>query len=162
LFAHFDGEDWMLTRLRFEFAMLVLSFKKDVDDPDRPGIPLDHLNFYYSKYFNKGINTKLFGASDTAEVLSLIKDAVSTKDNILVSQLTDDIESLDIFVKLTEEGRRERCRRIEAGDETARLKFTAPKESAAPKPAAKADPKAAPKAAPAAKLGAAPKAGGKK
>lgn len=70
-------------------------------------------------------------------------------------------------MKLTEEGRRERCRRIEAGDETARLKFTAPKEAARPVPApAKPDPKAAAKAEvkPAAKLGAtpAPKAGVKK
>merc|ERR1719433_360582 len=35
-----------------------------------------------------------------------------------------DLENPDMFVKLTEENRRERQRRIDAGDETARLKFS--------------------------------------
>lgn len=136
LYAEFSGEDWMFARLRFEFGMLTWSFKKDIDDPDRVGIPMDHVGFYFQKYFGKGLNTKQFGASDTTELLMLIKDTAGVKDNLLVSQLTDDVDNLDIFVKLTEEARRERCRRIEAGDETARLKFTAPKEQPA-KPAAK-------------------------
>merc|ERR1712139_408346 len=108
--------------------MLVWSFKKDTDDPDRVGIPLDHLGFYYNKYFQKSINCKAFGVAETKELLAFIHDAVVIKDSLLVSQLTDDIDHLDIFVKLTEEQRRERSRRIEAGDETARLKFLAPQK----------------------------------
>lgn len=74
----------------------------------------------------------------------MIKDTVSTKDGLVVSTLSDDLESLEIFLKLTEEHRRERQRRIDAGDETARLKFQPPPESkpVAPKPKPEAEPKA--------------------
>merc|ERR1711874_184360 len=79
-------------------------------------------------------------------------------DSLLTLQLSDDVESLDIFIKLTEESRRERQRRIDAGDETARLKFVAPVEKkAVEKPAPKVVDK--PGAAPKAEAG--EKAGGK-
>merc|ERR1719324_1256610 len=70
----------------------------------------------------------------------MIPDTVSTKDGVLSAQLADDLDGFDIFVKLAEEHRRERQRRIDAGDETARLKFqppTEPKQVAETKTAAK-------------------------
>jgi len=134
LFHNFTFEDWELMNLRFQFCWLVLSFKVDVKDEDRSGIPSDHLNYYFGKYYGNPINTKKYGMSNIEEVLSLIKDTVTTKDGLVVSQLSDDLDSLEIFVKLTEEHRRERQRRIDAGDETARLKFMPPAE---PKPVAK-------------------------
>ena len=45
---------------------------------------------------------------------------------VLTSQLDALVEAPDIFVKLTEESRRERKRRAEAGDETSQLKYTVP------------------------------------
>ncbi|CAE8628155.1 unnamed protein product [Polarella glacialis] len=47
------------------------------------------------------------------------------------SQLDGELESNDVFVKLTEEARRERLRRIDAGEEGAALKFNnrAPQDS---------------------------------
>jgi len=166
LYAKFAFEDWELVKLRFEYAIMLMSFKKDCDDPDRSGVPVDHLGFYYQKYFRKAINLKAYGAAAEADIFALIKDVVSTKDGLLISQLSDDLESLDIFLKLTEEGRRERQRRIDAGDETARLKFVAPPKpaekpaAAAPKVAPKADAKPAAKAE-AAKMTPAPKKEGK-
>jgi len=141
LFDTFTFEDWELMRLRFQLCLLVLSFKVDCNDPDRAGIPMDHLAFYFNKYYAKNFSPKPFGVADTKEVINMVKDSVSTKDGLVVSQLSDDLDNLDIFLKLTEEGRRERQRRLDAGDETARLKFTQPAE---PKPAA---PKPAPKPA---------------
>jgi len=41
---------------------------------------------------------------------------------VLTTPVAEDV-GLDMFVKLTEEKRRERQRRLDAGDETARLKF---------------------------------------
>jgi len=151
LYDKFVFEDWELVKLRFEYCMLVLSFKKDCDDPDRVGIPVDHVSFYYSKYFKKPINLKSYGVSAESELFALLKDVVSTKDGLLISQLSDDLENCDIFVKLTEEHRRERQRRIDAGDETARLKFTPPpkpveKPVEKPEAKAKAEPKAEAKA----------------
>jgi len=121
--------------LRFEYCWLVLSFKADCKDDDRTGIPKDHLAFYYQKYFGKSMNFKTYGVKDNEELFALIKDAVTTKDGIVVSQLSDDLDNLDIFLKLSEEARRERQRRIDAGDETARLHFVLP---AQPKPVEKA------------------------
>lgn len=42
----------------------------------------------------------------------------------MATPLTEEIEDIAHFMKLTEENRRERQRRIDAGDETARLKFS--------------------------------------
>jgi len=151
IFQNFTFEDWALMELRFEFCWLVLSFKTDCKDEDRTGIPKDHLTFYFSKYYGKAINLKSYGVANNEELLALIKDSVTTKDGLVVSQLSDDLDNLDIFIKLSEEGRRERQRRLDAGDETARLKFTPPAEpkaavapvAAAAKPAPKATPAAA-------------------
>jgi len=125
LFAHFAPEDWALIQLRHELYLLQDAFQKDVNDPDRAGIPENHLAFYYNKYFKKGLNPKLFSLSTNLELFALLKDtvAIPADTQVLTSQLPAELESLGIFVKLTEENRRERQRRIDAGDETARLKF---------------------------------------
>jgi len=139
LFEHFTTDDWQLTDLRFELGLMVAAFKQDANDDDRTGIPLDHLGFYYSRYFSKPFESKRYGFPNNSEVITMVKDTVSIADGILTSSLGEEIESLDIFLKLSEEHRRERQRRIDAGDETARLKFMAPQEAkpAAPKPDAK-------------------------
>merc|ERR1712066_1072633 len=48
---------------------------------------------------------------------------VSEKE-VLESQLDDEMESLQIFIKLTEEDRRERNLRLDMGDEAAKLKIS--------------------------------------
>jgi len=123
LFQNFGVEDWALLQLRFELHMLVTSFKKDCDDEDRTGVPMEHVPFYYYKYFNKMFSPASFAMEDTKKMLNLVKDTVTITDVIVVSQHKEDTE-YDIFVKLTEAARRDRQRRIEAGDETARLKYS--------------------------------------
>merc|ERR1719433_2618510 len=57
----------------------------------------------------------------------MVKDTVriSDPDSLIASSLPEDQEPVsDIFVKLTEESRRDRQRRIDAGDETAKLRFS--------------------------------------
>merc|ERR1712023_44843 len=109
--------------LRLELHLMTVSFKKDCNDPDRVGVPLDHVSFYFYKYFSKVFCPQVFGVTDPKDLYAIIKDTVTPQDGILVSQLEEATESFDIFVKLTEAARRERHRRIEAGDETARLKY---------------------------------------
>jgi len=137
LFDQFTADDWELLKLRFELALLCLSFKEDCNDTDRAGIPFDHFGFYFQKYYNEQLNPKRYGMTDIKGVLALIKETVTVKDGLLVSQI-ESLDGLDSFVKLTEEHRRERQRRIDAGDETARLKFVTPAEpKALPKVEAK-------------------------
>lgn len=135
LFANFTYEDWTLLVTRFELALLARSFKKDLDDPDRPGFTLKDLGFYFNKYYKKQWNFSQFGVKEFDELVELLKDSVST--NADSGHLKADAEDgcpIEMFVKLTEDNRRERQRRIDAGDETARLKFTRPQ---APKGQAK-------------------------
>jgi len=126
LFANFGFEDWALLQLRYELWLLAQAYKKDVDDPERIGIHDANLAYYYNKYFHKQLSPKHFCHNTNHELTEMIKDTVvmTPGDQVLSAQLTEDVETADIFVKLTEEQRRERQRRIDAGDETVRLKFT--------------------------------------
>jgi hypothetical protein len=124
LFVSFTFEDWALLTLRYEMVLLAHAFKKDVDDEDYIGIHEPNLSFYYTKYYSKQLMTKHFGKENNKDLLELVKDcvAIDSEKNVLKASLEDQ-ETLDIFVKLTEEARRERQRRIDAGDESARLTF---------------------------------------
>mmetsp|Transcript_121531 Transcript_121531/g.343824 ORF Transcript_121531/g.343824 Transcript_121531/m.343824 type:complete len:822 (-) Transcript_121531:120-2585(-) len=126
LFFDFSPEDWALCTLRWELHLLAAAFKKDVDDPDRPAIPEAHVTYYYSKYFRKNLTWKAFAKDNLASLVTMVKDSVSLEGEplMLSTKLAEDATP-ETVVKLTEESRRERQRRIDAGDETARLKFSA-------------------------------------
>merc|ERR1712039_533020 len=85
-----------------------------------------HLAFYYNKYYRKTLNAKYFGVNTNLELCTLVKDTVKFSENpqVLTSVMGEEPENFDMFVRLTEEHRRERQRRIDAGDETAKLKFS--------------------------------------
>mmetsp|Transcript_174019 Transcript_174019/g.552433 ORF Transcript_174019/g.552433 Transcript_174019/m.552433 type:complete len:225 (-) Transcript_174019:110-784(-) len=128
LFANFSWEDWAMLTLRFELHLLAHAFKRDVNDPDRMGIHLEHLSFYYQKYYKKSMNQKFYGVETMQELLDLLKDTVyvTKKTKVVEAQLPTEFESLGVFVMLTEEARRDRVRRVDLGDETARLKLQNP------------------------------------
>merc|ERR1719198_2167583 len=123
LFAKFAYEDWTLLELRFELHLLCHAFQKDLNDPERPRFPVDHTDFYYQKYFKKQLSPKDMGMKDMTALLELVAGTVIVdKEQMLEAQLSEDTP-MENFVKLTEEHRRERDRRLDAGDETAKLKF---------------------------------------
>eukprot|EP00931_Biecheleriopsis_adriatica_P068769 TRINITY_DN4267_c0_g1_i1.p1 TRINITY_DN4267_c0_g1~~TRINITY_DN4267_c0_g1_i1.p1 ORF type:complete len:905 (+),score=326.79 TRINITY_DN4267_c0_g1_i1:77-2716(+) len=126
LFSLFTYEDWALMNLRFELLLIIQAFKKDVPDPDRPGVHESHLAYYYNRYFRKPLNVKFFGTDTAVELCELVKDAVTVKDNgVLAAEIPEEkLENLDLLVRCTEEIRRERQRRVDAGDESAKLKFS--------------------------------------
>eukprot|EP00930_Biecheleria_cincta_P025118 TRINITY_DN1791_c0_g2_i1.p1 TRINITY_DN1791_c0_g2~~TRINITY_DN1791_c0_g2_i1.p1 ORF type:complete len:794 (-),score=208.88 TRINITY_DN1791_c0_g2_i1:36-2144(-) len=130
LYANFGPEDWALLQLRCELYLLQDCFRKDADDPDRLGIPEGHLNYYYQKYFRKTLQPQAFHLKSNSELVAIVKDTVSVSGSppVLINQLSADVEvdTADIFLKFTEEARRERKRRLEAGDETVKLKYTPP------------------------------------
>lgn len=132
LFANFGYEDWILLSTRFELHLLIHSFKRDLDDADRPSFPLKHLSYYYHKYYRKAWNFQQFSVPEFDDLLELLKDSISLEGEGQEGHLKADAPadaSLERFVKLTEDNRRERQRRIDAGDETARLKFARPAAS---------------------------------
>lgn len=132
LFSKFSFEDWALLSLRLELYLMVHAFAKDAGDPERVGVHESHLPFYYHKYYRKTFNVKYYGVEANVELLKMIKDTiiVGDEDAVLRTELADDVPC-DLFVKLTEEGRRARERLLDAGDETVKLKFAKPQDVAA-------------------------------
>lgn len=124
LFKDFRVEDWTMSNLRAELHLLVNAFKKDVNDPDRTGIHLDHLTFYYGKYFKKHLQPRHYGMEDAASLLSLVRDTIFVSPNkIMESLLPEDMETFSVFAKLAEEDRRLRSIRLDMGEEDAKLKI---------------------------------------
>jgi hypothetical protein len=131
LFANFGHEDWTLLSLRFELHLLVHAFRHDMDDPERASFHEQHLMFYHNKYYRKECNPKWYGCSSATALLQMLKDTIemNSKSSILENMLSDDTP-LENFIRLTEDERRERQRRIDAGDEDAALNISRPQGSA--------------------------------
>jgi len=124
LFASFSFEDWALLSLRFELHLLCHAFKRDCNDPERVGFPAEHLQFYFNRYYKKTLNPKQYGVEKVEELVKTVGDTTLIVNRVIESQLSADLEANSIFLMLTEEARRERQERLDAGDESARLKFT--------------------------------------
>mmetsp|Transcript_27983 Transcript_27983/g.51041 ORF Transcript_27983/g.51041 Transcript_27983/m.51041 type:complete len:375 (+) Transcript_27983:1919-3043(+) len=122
LYLKFEYEDWALLSLRFELHLLCHAFKKDLNDPERPAFHESHLSFYYGKYFKKTFSAKAFNCPTVTKLVEFVKDILELKEQnaTLVPDFPDDTP-LDNFVKLTEEQRRQRQRRVDMGDETSKL-----------------------------------------
>jgi len=141
LFANFEFEDWALLSLRLELHLLVHGFRRDVTDPERLGIYEQHLSFYYNKYYRKSFNVKYYGIDTNFLLVDMVKETISInpKNQVLEAHLDPEL-GFGHFVKLTEEARRERQRRLDAGDETVKLKFSKPEvpplKGTAPQPQA--------------------------
>mmetsp|Transcript_45899 Transcript_45899/g.82648 ORF Transcript_45899/g.82648 Transcript_45899/m.82648 type:complete len:866 (+) Transcript_45899:51-2648(+) len=124
LFENFQYEDWTMLSTRYEIHLLLHSFKKDLNDPDRPGFTEQHFGYYFNKYFRKSWNLSQFGMEKLTDLLDLMKDTVVVESTGFLKPEQAEDTAVDNFVKLTEDHRRERERRVDAGDETAQLKFT--------------------------------------
>merc|ERR1712217_20644 len=96
----------------------------DVNDAERVGIPEAHFSHYFNRYFKKSLNPKVYKKDDLAQLCDYVKDTVAIQDGLLVRKLAADASSeMGDFVKMQEESRRERQRRLDAGDESVRIKF---------------------------------------
>merc|ERR1711865_513501 len=102
LFKEFQNEDFAMMALRFELHLLAHSFSKDCNDPDRTGIHLDHLAFYYQRYFNKPLNLSFYGVQKPQELVELVNDTIFvTKQSCIESLIPADLESNAVFAKIT-------------------------------------------------------------
>eukprot|EP00929_Paragymnodinium_shiwhaense_P086773 TRINITY_DN4720_c0_g1_i1.p1 TRINITY_DN4720_c0_g1~~TRINITY_DN4720_c0_g1_i1.p1 ORF type:complete len:902 (-),score=255.78 TRINITY_DN4720_c0_g1_i1:100-2805(-) len=140
LFASFTFEDWALLGLRFELHLLAHSFKKDCTDHERRGIHMEHLQFYYTRYYKKSLQTKDYGCDNVEDLCKLVKDTIVVDRRLkhIDSQLGEDMESNGIFVKLTEEARRDRQCKVDSGDLSAAIKFPVRQQALPPSVASSA------------------------
>eukprot|EP00930_Biecheleria_cincta_P096740 TRINITY_DN8853_c3_g1_i1.p1 TRINITY_DN8853_c3_g1~~TRINITY_DN8853_c3_g1_i1.p1 ORF type:complete len:858 (+),score=289.12 TRINITY_DN8853_c3_g1_i1:57-2630(+) len=124
LFKDFGHEDWALMSLGFELHLMASAFKKDCNDEERLGINLEHLPFYYNKYYGKPLVNKSFGVDETSDLLKLAKEFIfMNKSQVLESLLDEEWEYPQVFVKITEELRRHRALLVAMGDDSAKLKI---------------------------------------
>ena len=118
LFSRLAFEDWVLLSIWCELHLFMLAVRNGSDDPVRNTFPTNHLSHYYSTYFLTQFMIGSYGFKESNELAVIIKDKV---------QIKGDNTELAHFVKLTEVQRRVRFRRLDAGDESVRLRFIAPK-----------------------------------
>merc|ERR1719491_1860795 len=85
---------------------------------------MDHLGFYYSKYFKRNLAPKDYGVESLKDLINLVNDSVyvSPKD-ILENLIPGELESVQVFALLTEVARRHRKLRIDLGEEGAAVKI---------------------------------------
>lgn len=127
LYHRFAYEDWMLVSLRYELHLLLHAFPKDSGDADRTAFGEDHLAFYYSRYFKKQLTLSSYNLAKTAELVGLVKDSLAYDPaTSMLKALRAEDATPESFLKVTEEQRRDRQKRMEAGDETAQLVFAKP------------------------------------
>lgn len=140
LYANFKYEDWLILSWRVELHTLVHCFAHDVDDDERPGIPEAHMQHYYSVYFGGKLDASKLGCKDLAAAVKLLRQPAEIVDagktRVLRSQLPADT-AMEEFIRKVEGWRRDRLRRVEAGDESAVLNFPAPAKAAGKAPMAK-------------------------
>lgn len=135
LFASFEYEDWLLLTARAEMHLLAHSYRKALDDPEREAILEKDLAFYYERHFQKPLRLGAFECTKLEDLIALIKDTASIDAQGRLIPACDEDTSLDQLLRQTEDRRRERQLRIDAGDEAARLKFKQPTQPAQPAPA---------------------------
>jgi len=128
LFRDFGFEDFALMSLRFELHLLIHSFREDCNDEDRKGMHVDHVGFYYQKYYGKDLNLGSYGVNSMTDVVALVNDCIIVKNKVLASLVPPTFESNVVFAKITEAARRFRLLQLDLGEESARLKVRNPEQ----------------------------------
>ena len=130
LYAHFVYEDWVIVRLGVELHLLLVAFLRDVKDANLTGILEGHVGHYYELYYKQKLNLGMTGEDTLEEVLEIIQDQpmdLFDFDGVLRPMLPAEAPLEDI-VKLAEYYRRERVRRVKAGNVSELFTFPRPAE----------------------------------
>merc|ERR1712039_1127477 len=95
---------------------------------DRQSFHESHLAFYYEKYFGKPFpDLKLMNLESFGGLCDLIKETTTLNGNTkFVEVALPEDAPIDKLLRQTEQHRRERQQCVDAGDESASLKFTKP------------------------------------
>lgn len=128
MYAKWHAEDWSLANLRYEIHLLIHAFKRDVSDPEF-NISAKHFPYYYNLYYKRQFSADQYGHSNTKTFWESLDDVVAVFDEMIESEHGEDTPA-ETFVRLTEFVRRERCRKLIAGNDSAKLNFSLKSASA--------------------------------
>lgn len=127
IYGNFKYEDWVVLSWRFEMHLLCHAFPMDAADPDRQGLPEEHLKHYWELYFHHHFEPRKLGVTNLQGILNVLKEPLTLKETKggprIVQSTLDKDTPIEAFVVAVEAYRRDRERRIEAGDESAALKI---------------------------------------
>lgn len=131
LYGKFQAEDWQLLNLRYELHLLCHAFFRDAtaEDGDIKGIHRSLLQHYFSTYFvgHPPLIASLYGGKSVDELLdTFVVDTITVGSDGVLKTVHDIDTPQSTFVRLVESARRERQKRIEAGDESARIRIVQP------------------------------------
>jgi len=129
LFSNFAFEDWALLSLRFELHLLLHAVKRDIiKDSSIRGLTPQEVATYYTKFYKKSLMPNYYGRDSIEGVLQLVQDTAifALRSKQIEPMVTDALASNDVFVRLTEDSRRDRKRRVDSGEVHAVLKFPRP------------------------------------
>ncbi len=132
IYRHFKYEDWVILSFRVELHLLVASFLHDIAAPDHMGIPSGHVEQLFTLYFKTNLDLGKLGAETLAKGLEILQAPMELLDGKELRSELPMETALEEFVKGTEEYRRARIRRVEAGDESAKLSFPRLQKARAP------------------------------
>jgi len=121
LYSKFGSEDWRMLKLRFELHLMAHAFPKD---SGRPCFNSNLTQLYYSRYYRKQLLFKDYGCDDMTAMVKLLDDTIGINADTSTVETWLPIDTpLHNFIRLTEDERRDRLKRIDAGDESAQLKL---------------------------------------
>lgn len=123
LYSKFSQEDWTLAALRYEIHIMLSAFQKEVEETKRPGIHKNLFVEYFRLYGRRDFYSENYGAANLDVFCEMMKDTFVINDDGLMMPEHDPETVPSIFIRLTENARRERQRRIDLGDATAKLEF---------------------------------------
>eukprot|EP00397_Hematodinium_sp_SG-2012_P006978 GEMP01007017.1.p1 GENE.GEMP01007017.1~~GEMP01007017.1.p1 ORF type:complete len:736 (+),score=167.67 GEMP01007017.1:188-2395(+) len=123
IFAYFTDADWSLFDLRFDLVLMMQAF---VTETKRQGFHSKNLDHYYSLYFKRSLKLSAYGCADLQEMIeTLVPDLLLTGSLLHLSPDSEQPVTSHHLLRLVEVERRDRRYRVDAGDETAKLKFSA-------------------------------------
>lgn len=125
LFSKFSWEDWMMLELRVQLHLLVHGYKHAMNDPQRVTFHESHTEYYYEVFYRRALRVRHFGVTSLEDLLEMVKDTMEVipSKSLLDPQLSDDTP-FENFVRLTEDARRLRFSKLDAGDASAQLRLT--------------------------------------
>jgi hypothetical protein len=120
-FNNFAFEDWALLSIRFELHLLMHALSEGNDAASI--VNVNDVPKHYFRFFHEELKVSSFGLQCFRGLADLISDTVQVTGDCLQPMLAADAQ-FDDFLLLAAAHRRDRLRRIDAGDETAILYFT--------------------------------------
>jgi len=123
LYSKFEQEDWTLAGLRYEVHVVMSTFAKEVEASKRPGIHKTLFSDYFKLFQRRDFYPENYGCKDLEAFCEMFKDTFAIDDDGLLVPEHEPEAAVTTFIRLTEDARRDRERKLFLGDTSVKLEF---------------------------------------